>query len=165
MRTGGGALSLGDPLCRESFGLHRVQDVGTLLLRPAFGRSRGRSLESLKLLQGVRLQGGGGAVVGFVSQVVFDAVEADAAGRAFVVVAERQRRKKAAAAAAAAVARRLPQAGPLAQVDRAVAFRAGASCPAGRDFLLHCQAQNGGRRGGGGSRGSSSGGGGSSSVG
>lgn len=40
----------------------------------------------MKLLQGVGLERRGGAVVGFMGQVVLDAVEADAARRALVVV-------------------------------------------------------------------------------
>lgn len=144
-------MSLGNPLSRESFSLHRMQKVWTLLLRPAFGRGRGRSLEPVKLLQGVGLKGGGRAIVCFMSQVVLNAVEADTAGGALVVVTKRQGRENT----ATAVPWDLSQTGSLAEVNRAISFWTRTTCTAGRNFLLHCQAQNGGRRGSGGSSSSS----------
>lgn len=153
-------MSLGNPFSRESFSLHRVQKIWALLLRPAFGRGRCRSLEPLKLLQGVGLEGGGRAVVRFMSQVVLNAVEADTACSALVVVTKRQGRENT----GTAVPWNLSQTGPLAQVNWAISFRAGAACPTGRNFLLHCQAQNGGRWGRGSSSGSSGSGSCSSSV-
>lgn len=153
MGTGRCPLSLAHPFSRQSFGLQRVQKIWALLLRPTFGRGRGRSLEPLQLLQGVRLESGGGAIVCFMGQIVLNAVKADAARSTLVVVTKGQGGENA---AAAAVLGSLSQSGPLAQVNRAVSFRAGASCPTGRNLLLHCQAQDGGRR----SRGSSSGSGG-----
>lgn len=104
------------------------------------------------------LEGGGRAIVGFMSQVVLNAVEADTAGGALVVVSKRQGRENT----ATAVPWNITQTGPLAQVNRAISFRAGASCPTGRNFLLHCQAQNRWRRCRGSSSGSSSSSGGSS---
>lgn len=95
----------------------------------------------MKLLQGVGLEGGGGAIVGFMSQVVLNAVEADTAGGALVVVGKRQGREDT----ATAVPRSLSQTGPLAEVNRAISFGAGAARPAGGNFLLHDQAQNRGR--------------------
>lgn len=153
MRTGRCALSLGNPLSRQSFSLHRVQMIWPLLLRPAFGRGRGRTLEPVKLLQGMGLEGGSRAIVGFMSQVVLNAVEADTAGGALVVVCKGQGRENT----AAAMTWYLSQTGPLAEVNRAVSFRAGAACPAGRNLLLHCQAQNRGRWCSGSGSGSSSG--------
>lgn len=78
----------------------------------------------MKLLQSVGLEGGGRAVVCFMSQVVLNTVETDAAGCALVVVGERQgwENAAAAAAAAAAVPWSLSETGPLAQVDWAISF-------------------------------------------
>lgn len=87
------------------------------------------------------------------SQVVLNAIEADTAGGALVVVTKRQRRENT----ATAVPWNFSQTGPLAQVNWAISFGAGAACSTGRNFLLHGQAQNGGRWGRGSSTGSSGG--------
>lgn len=92
----------------------------------------------MKLLQGVWLEGGGRTIVRFMSQVVLNAVEADTAGGALVVVTKRQGRENT----ATAVPRNLSQAGPLAQVNWALSLRTGVACCTGRNFLLHCQAKN-----------------------
>lgn len=77
-----------------------MQKFWALLLRLAFGRGGGRSLEPVKLFQGVGLEGGGRAIVGFMSQVVLNAVEADTAGGALVIVSKRQGRENTATATA-----------------------------------------------------------------
>lgn len=135
-------MSLGHPLSRQSFSLHGVQVIRALLRKSAFGRGRGRTLEPVKLLQGMGLEGGSGAIVGFMGQVVLNAVEADTASSALVVVCKRQGRENT---AAAAMAWDHSQAGPLAEVNRAISFWARAVFLAGRNLLLHCQAQDGGR--------------------
>lgn len=102
----------------------------------------------MKLFQGVGLKGGGRAIVCFVSKIILNAVEADTAGSALVVITKRQGRKNT----ATALLWNLSETRPLAQVNWAISFGAGAACSAGRNFLLYCQAQNGGGWG----RGSSS---------
>lgn len=74
----------------------------------------------MELLQGVWLEGGGGTIVGFMSQVVLNAVEADTASGTLVVISEWQGRKNT----AVTVPWSLFKTGPLAQVNRAISFRA-----------------------------------------
>lgn len=88
----------------------------------------------MKLFQGVGLKGCGRAIVCFMCQVVLNAVEADTAGSALVVVGKRQGREDT----TAAVPRNLSQTGPLAEVNRAITFRTGAAGATRGDLLLHC---------------------------
>lgn len=85
----------------------------------------------MELLQGLGLERGGGTVVGLMSQIVLDTVEADAAGSALVIVCEGQSRKKT-----AAVSAHLCPTRSFAEVYGAISLWTGRFCPIRRHVWL-----------------------------